>query len=93
MALVLTNIYLEPDQKKFLERQAKRNGSNVSVEARNAIDLYKLGISVEEMEMLDKATAKAKSDIDDMIDILDKGAIRADAFFKQIELIKQGQSK
>jgi hypothetical protein len=93
MALVLTNIYLVPDQKKFLERQAKRNGSHASVKARNAIDLYKLGITAEDMEVLDKATVKAKRDIDEMIEILDKGAIRVDAFFKEIERIKQKSKK
>ncbi|MSQ58755.1 MAG: hypothetical protein EXR36_03690 [Betaproteobacteria bacterium] len=93
MALVLTNIYLEPSQKKFLEKRAKQNDSNVSVEARNAIDLYKLGISAEDLDMLDKATAQAKNDIDGMIEILDLGARRAEAFFKKIDAIKRSNAE
>ena len=33
MAAVLTNLYLEPGQRKFLEKQAKTNGTNLSSEA------------------------------------------------------------
>ncbi|MFM2449718.1 MAG: hypothetical protein RIS44_2168, partial [Pseudomonadota bacterium] len=35
MTAVLTNLYLEPAQRKFLEKQAKTNGTNLSVEARS----------------------------------------------------------
>ena len=53
MAAVLTNLYLEAGQRKFLEKQAKTNGTNLSSEARAAIDLYKAGVSLGDLELLD----------------------------------------
>lgn len=90
MAAILTNLYLEPAQRKFLEKQAKTNGTNLSVEARSAIDLYKAGVSKSELELLDLATRRAKEDLDAINATLDNGHRRAEVFFAQIESIKAG---
>jgi hypothetical protein len=81
MAAVLTNLYLEPGQRKFLEKQAKTNGTNLSSEARAAIDLYKAGVSLGDLELLDLDAINAT---------LDGGQRRAELFFAQIASIKAG---
>ena len=81
MSLILTNIYLEPSQRKALQARAKRNRTSLSVEARKAIEAYAAGLSVEELRLLDEATRKAKRDIDEMIAVLDAGVARSKRFF------------
>ena len=93
MAAVLTNLYLEAGQRKFLEKQAKTNGTNLSSEARAAIDLYKAGVSLGDLELLDLATARAKADLDAINATLDGGQRRAELFFAQIESIKAGSPR
>lgn len=88
MALVLTNVYLEDAQRKTLERLAKKNKSNLSVEVRNAVDVYSTGMSVQDVKMLDETTRKAKSDIDEMNATLDVGLARAEKFFSAIAKVK-----
>jgi hypothetical protein len=90
MAAVLTNLYLEPAQRSFLEKQAKANGTNLSSEARSAIDLYKAGVTLSDLELLDLATRRAKDDLDAINATLDAGLRRAATFFAQIESIKAG---
>ena len=86
--LVLTNIYLEQAQKKAIARKAKANGTNVSVEIRQAVDAYLAGLGAEELRMLDAATRQTKVEIDQMNSILDAGQARATKFFAAIEKIK-----
>jgi hemerythrin-like domain-containing protein len=95
MALTLTNLYLEESQRKFLAKRAKAAKTNLSVEARRAIDACKDGISLEELDLLDTATKKAADDIAAMNDeiaamnqVLDKGQARADRFFAEIAKLK-----
>ncbi|MBC7956032.1 MAG: hypothetical protein H7Y33_09215 [Cytophagales bacterium] len=90
MAAVLTNVYLEPGQRKFLEKQAKLNDTNLSAEMRSAVDLYKAGVSMSELELLDLATRRAKDDLDAINTTLDNGQRRAELFFAQIASIKAG---
>jgi hypothetical protein len=87
--LVLTNVYLEQAQKKAMARKAKANGTNVSVEIRNAIDAYLAGLGAEELRLLDAATRQAKVEIDQMNAILDAGQVRARKFFSEIDKIKE----
>ena len=89
MAAILTNVYLEATQRKFLEKQAKLNGTNLSAEVRSSIDRYEAGAaSMAELELLDLATRRAKDDIDAINATLDKGQRRGELFFAQIESIK-----
>lgn len=88
MALTLTNLYLEESQRKFLARRAKAAKTNLSVEARRAIDACRDGISLEELDLLDTTTKKAADDIAAMNEVLDKGLARADRFFAEIAKLK-----
>jgi hypothetical protein len=87
-SLVLTNIYLEDVQKKAIAKKAKSNGTSLSVEIRKAVDAYLVGVSAEELRMLDEATRKAQSEIDEMNAILDAGAVRAEAFFAEMDRLR-----
>ena len=93
MAAVLTNIYLEPAQRKYLEQCAKRNKSNLSAEARRAIDLYRDGISLDELTLLDDATRRAAEEIAEMNAILDRGLARAKDFFQQIDALRNAEDR
>jgi hypothetical protein len=92
MSAVLTNLYLEAPQRRFLESRAKKHGTNLSSEARAAIDLYKAGVSLPELELLDAATQRAKADLDAIAAVYDRADRRAKKFFAQIEAIKAGKS-
>ena len=91
-SLALTNIYLENDQKKALVRKAKSNGTNLSVEIRQAVDAYLAGVSADELKLLDAATRQAKVDIDDINSILDRAQTRADTFFREMAAVNRGQA-
>jgi hypothetical protein len=91
-SLALTNIYLENEQKKALVRKAKSNGTNLSVEVRQAVDAYLAGVSADELKLLDAATRQAKVDIDDINSILDRAQTRADKFFREIAAANRGQT-
>lgn len=88
MSLILTNVYLEPEQRNALEQLAAKNHSNLSVEVRKAIDVYKAGLSLDELHLLDVATQRAQVDIAAMNEILEAGLARAEKFFAEIERIK-----
>ncbi len=85
--LVLTNVYLEKSQKKAIARKAKARGTNLSVEVRRAVDAYLAGVFEEELLLLDAATRQAKTEIDQMIELLDAGQARARKFFAEVEKI------
>ena len=91
--LALTNVYLESEQKKALSRKAKSNGTNLSVEVRQAVDAYLAGVSVDELKLLDAATKQAKTDIDEMNATLDNAQKRANKFFREIETVKRHEAK
>jgi hypothetical protein len=74
VTLVLTQVYLEPTQKKALAAEAKRRGRKASDLMREAIDAMVLGVSVQELEQLDTATKRAKADLDAIVSTLDANA-------------------
>lgn len=88
MALTLTNLYLEDSQRAFLAKRAKASKTNLSIEARRAIDACRDGISMEDLDLLDAATKQAANDIAAMNETLDKGLARAERFFEEIAQLK-----
>ncbi len=74
MPLVLTQVYLEPTQKKALAAEAKRRGRKPSDLMREAVDAMVLGVSVNELQQLDVATKRAKTDLDAIVATLDDNA-------------------
>lgn len=88
MALVLTNLYLGSSQKKFLEKRAKENKTNLSVETRRAIDAYEAGMNVDDLLLIDAATKQAAVEIEAMNETLDNSLKRAEVFFAEIARLK-----
>jgi hypothetical protein len=88
MPLALTQVYLEPTQKKALAERAKKVGRKPSEAIRDAIDAYVAGVTVDDLKLLDVATKKAEKDLKEMVSLLDAGQKRADKFFAEIEKIK-----
>jgi hypothetical protein len=74
VTLVLTQVYLEPTQKKALAAEAKRRGRKPSDLMREAVDAMVLGVSVNELQQLDAATKRAKADLDAIVATLDRNA-------------------
>ncbi len=65
-------------------KMAPKNRSNLSVEVRNAVDVYSAGLSADELRLLDEATLKAKQDLDEMNALLDQSLARSKKFFEEM---------
>ncbi|MFN9211740.1 MAG: hypothetical protein ACK6C0_08720 [Betaproteobacteria bacterium] len=64
--LALTQVYLEPRQKKALQSRARAHGTRVSEEIRSAVDAYLAGITADELQLLDTASRAAAADLEAM---------------------------
>jgi len=85
MPLELTQIYLEPDQKKRLQARAKANGTKVAEEVRAAVDVYLAGLSPEELRLLDEGSRKAGRHLAEMARELDRVNAKLDDAFAQLD--------
>ena len=88
MSLVLTQVYLESEQKKALAAQAKKSGRKASELVREAVDALLLGVSTEELKQLDAASRQAAADIKDMVRMLDSNAKRHKAFLAEMARLR-----
>jgi hypothetical protein len=70
MGMVLTTVYLETAQKKALAAHAKRVGRKASDVIRDAVDAALLGVTTDELKLLDETSRKASEQIDAMRDDL-----------------------
>lgn len=89
MAMVLTQVYLDAPQKKALTAQAKRAGRSVSDLMREAVDAAILGVTADDIKMLDAGTIKAKADIDAMLVDLKQNAKEHADFMREIKRLRQ----
>jgi hypothetical protein len=89
MAMVLTQVYLDAPQKKALSAQAKRAGRSVSDLMREAVDAAILGVTADDIKMLDAGTIKAKADIDAMLLDLRQNAKEHEDFMREIKRLRQ----
>lgn len=89
-SLMLTNFYIEKGQKKALEAKAKSNGTKVSEELRQAIDIYMTGLSVEELELLKATAQRAEEDLTAMADLLEQANKRMEATLNEIKKLRAG---
>jgi predicted DNA-binding protein len=88
MALVLTQVYLEPKQKKELAAKAKATGRKSSDLVREAVDGLLLGVSPVELAQLDEATKRAEADIKAMVKALDANTRSHKAFMAEITKLR-----
>jgi hypothetical protein len=89
MAMVLTQVYLDAKQKKALSAQAKRAGCSVSDLMREAVDAAILGVTSEDVKMLDAGTIKAKADIDALLVDLKQNAKEHKDFMREIARLRK----
>lgn len=80
----LTQVYLEPGQKKALQAKARAHGTRVAEEVRRAVDAYLAGISPEHLQLLDAATRTAERHLKEMVQELDLINGRLDRAFAQL---------
>ena len=93
MALVLTQVYLEPDQKKGLAAKAKATGRKSSDLLREAVDGLLLGVSPVELAQLDEATKRAEVDIKAMVKALDANTKSHKAFMAEIATLRAAAAR
>jgi len=88
MSLILTQVYLESEQKKALAARAKKSGRKASDLVREAVDALLLGVSTEELIQLDAATKRAEADIKDMLRTLDANARQHKTFMAEMARLR-----
>lgn len=87
----LTQIYLDESQKTALQARAQANGVALAEEVRKAVDSYLAGVSSEELDMLDKASRFAETQLNAMATELAQTNKKLDNVFKQIHKIRNGE--
>jgi len=85
--LQLTQVYLEPSQKKALGEKAKSLGVKPSELIREAVNTYLAGVTVDELMLLDRATKQAGDDFAAMNSQLDETNTKLDRVFEEIDLL------
>jgi hypothetical protein len=100
MTLVLTQVYLEPKQKKELAAKAKSSGRKSSDLVREAVDALLLGVSPTELAQLDKGiqgvkqtTQRAAADIKAMVKTLDANAKGHKSFMAEMAKLRAAMDK
>lgn len=91
--MVLTQVYLEPAQKKALSGQAKKAGQSVSELMREAVDAAIAGVTLDELKTLDEGTRKAQTDLRFMVAELKANASEHSAFMREINKLQNAATK
>jgi hypothetical protein len=89
MALVLTQVYLEPKQKKDLAARAKASGRKTSDLLREAVDSLLLGVNPGDLRQLDLASRRAQQDVTAMVKALDANARDHKSFLAELARLRK----
>jgi len=81
MVMELTQVYLEPSQKKALQAKARAHGTKLAEEVRRAVDAYLAGVSPEDLSLLEAGSRKAARHLVEMSEELDRINARLDEAF------------
>lgn len=92
-SMVLTQVYLEPSQKKALTTQAKKSGRKVSELMRDAVDAAIAGVTLEEIQTLDMGTQRAQADISAMLGELKENGTEHIAFMREMAKLQKAAAK
>jgi hypothetical protein len=92
-SMVLTQVYLEPLQKKALAGQSKKTGRSVSEIMRDAVDAALAGVTTDDLKTLDQGTLKAQSDIQSMLAELKTNAQEHASFMREIAALQKAAAK
>jgi hypothetical protein len=84
MTMELTQVYLEPSQKKALQAKARAHGTKLAEEVRRAVDAYLAGVSPEELSLLDAGSRKAARHLAEMSEELERINVRLDEAFATV---------
>ena len=91
--MVLTQVYLEPQQKKALTAQAKKSGRKVSELMREAVDAAIGGVTSEDLRVLDEGTRRAQGDIQAMLAELKTNTDEHTDFMKEMARLQKAAAK
>jgi hypothetical protein len=86
-------VHLSPGQKKARQSRAKRKGGSMAAEIRKAVDLYLADLSPDELGLLDQATGRARRDIAEMTESMQRTVAVLDRTFAEIESIRGRKRK
>ena len=92
-SMVLTQVYLEPQQKKALTAQARQSGRRVSELMREAVDAAIAGVTTEDLRVLDEGTRRAQGDLKSMLAELQDNASEHAAFMREIAKLQKAAAK
>jgi predicted DNA-binding protein len=92
-SMVLTQVYLEPIQKKALSSLAKKTGRSVSELIRDAIDAAIAGVTTDELKTLDHGTRKAQVDIQSMLTDIKANTDEHKVFMREMAKLQKAAAK
>jgi len=88
-SMALTQVYLEPQQKKALTAQARQSGRKVSELMREAVDAALAGVTTDDLRVLDEGTRRAQGNLQAMLAELQTNASEHAAFMREIAGLQQ----
>jgi hypothetical protein len=91
--MILTQLYLEPVQKKALSSLAKKTGRSVSELMCDAVDAAIAGVTTDELKTLDQGTRKANADIQWMLTDLKANTDEHRAFMREMAKLQKAAAK
>jgi hypothetical protein len=89
MTMELSQVYLEPCQKRALQAKARAHGTKLAEEVRRAVDAYLAGVSPEELNLLDAGSRKAARHLAEMSEELERINARLDEVFATLSRPKR----
>ncbi len=92
-SMVLTQVYLEPLQKKALSGHAKKCGRSVSEIMRDAVDAAIAGVTTDDLKTLDQGTQRAQTDIQFMLSELKANSSEHTSFMREIAKMQKAAAK
>lgn len=92
-SMVLTQVYLEPLQKKALSGHAKKTGRSVSEIMRDAVDAAIAGVTTDDLKTLDQGTQRAQTDIQFMLGELKANSGEHASFMREIAKLQKAAAK
>lgn len=88
-SMILTQTYLEPQQKKALAAQARQSGRKVSELVREAVDAAIAGVTTDDLRVLDEGSRRAQDELRAMLADLQANAAEHAAFMRQIAKVRK----
>jgi predicted RNA-binding protein len=88
MSMVVTQVYLETAQKRALAAHAKKSGRKVAEVIRDAVDAALLGVTTQDLKLLDDASRKAGEHLEAMRSDLAANSKEHRSFMRALEKLR-----